>query len=95
MVQRDKPFELIVPAAWRNRLRLSWGQAPLTARLRVRGCPGSTPGTKWLAFAGGYFTKAPGCMPLIVKAGDRTRTVKIGIGARCPGQTAPVPEPVP
>lgn len=95
MVLRSKPFELIVPEAWRNRLRLSWGEAPLATRIRVQGCPASTPGAKWLAFAGGFFTKAPGCMPVIVKVGDRERRVRIGVGARCPGQHGPVPAPNP
>jgi hypothetical protein len=93
-VQRAKPFELIVPKAWRNRLRLSWGQSPLTTRLRVQGCPASTPGEKWLAFAGGYYVTSPACVPLIVRAGTQERRVKIGVGARCPGQTARVPAPV-
>jgi hypothetical protein len=95
MVQRAKPFELIVPEAWRNRLRLSWGQAPLATRIRVQGCPASVPGEKWLAFAGGFYAKAPGCMPVIVRAGAEERRVRIGVGARCPGQTAPVPPPNP
>ncbi len=95
MVQRAKPFELIVPEAWRNRYRMSWGQAPLTTRLRVRGCPASQPGDKWLAFAGGFYVKAAACVPLIVKVGTTERRVKIGVGARCPGQTGPVPAPEP
>jgi hypothetical protein len=95
MVQRAKPFELIIPEAWRIRARMSWGQSPLTVRLRVQGCPASTPGAKWLAFAGGFYAERQLCLPLIVKTATERRTVKIGIGMQCPGQTAPVPPPNP
>jgi hypothetical protein len=94
LVQRAKPFELIIPETWRAHARISWGQSPLTARLRVQGCPASTPGEKWLAFAGGFHAERNLCLPLIVKTATQQRRVRIGIGTQCPGQTAPVPAPV-
>jgi hypothetical protein len=85
LVRRGSPFELIVPARWRNRLSISWGDAPRTTRLKVAACPANAPGNEWLAFAGGYFVPKPACVPLIVKTATATRRVHIGVGTRCPG----------
>jgi hypothetical protein len=89
LVRRSSPFELIVPARWRNRFSISWGDAPRTTRLRVAACPASTPGKEWLAFAGGYFVKKPACVPLIVKTATATQRVHIGVGAPCPSVRRP------
>jgi hypothetical protein len=86
LVKRLVPVELIVPRRWRDRLSLEWGDSARTEHLKVTGCPASTPGARWLAFAGGYYVAKPVCAPLIVKVGDRTQRVRIGIGRACPGQ---------
>ena len=61
-----------MPEAWRNRYRLTWGQTPLSTRSGSRAARRASPGEKWLAFAGGFYTKAPACVPLIVGSGPRS-----------------------
>jgi hypothetical protein len=89
LVRGSARFDLIVPAAWRKRLRIAWGGAEPTTHLRVPGCRASTPGQQWLVFAGGYSVPRPACVPLIVKNAHAARTVHIGVGASCPGQGPP------
>lgn len=100
-VKEHSPVELIVPRPWRDRLSISWGNTARTTHLRVRSCPGGTgrversggfgPHLPWMAWAGGYSVSKPACVPLIVKVGEKTRRVHIGVGAPCPGQRPPPP----
>ena len=93
IVRRGTAFELVVPAGWRGRLSLSWGNSARTDRLIVRPCgvphaPGVGP--RWLAFAGGYYVTDRACVPLIVRTPQKEYRVKIGVGAPCKGQAPPV-----
>lgn len=79
-------FELAVtgPAALDG--SLGWGNPGRQARtLQVSDCRG--PGSAdWLVYAGGYEVAAPGCLEITVTSGQSSRTVRIGVGAPCPGQ---------
>jgi hypothetical protein len=77
--------ELIVPPAWQERLMVGWGDAPRTTHLQVAGC-GTNPLIKWVVFAGGFYVKQRGCVPLIVRAGGTDCKVHIAVGAKCPAR---------
>ena len=99
-IRAGTSFDLVVPPEWRGRLSLGWGNpAQRTTHLKVRGCrwtsspsQGSPPGA-WLAFAGGYWVPRAACVTVLVRAGQRQRRVRIGIGIACPGQLPP-PRPL-
>jgi hypothetical protein len=97
-IRRSVVVELIVPDEWVGRLLIGWGSpAKQTTHLHVPGCrPKETinplrPTDDWIAYAGGYWVKDPACVDLIVKAGATQQTVRIGVGAPCPGQAPPLP----
>jgi hypothetical protein len=77
------PLDVSVPAAWRDRAAITWGNGggPVSS-LRIAACPDRG----WNAYAGGLFIKRrSGCVPLVLRAGDRTATVTIGLEERdCP-----------
>lgn len=98
-IRRSMAFDLVVPDEWVGRLLIGWGSpAKRTTQLYVPGCqPKETvnplrPTDDWIAYAGGYWVKDPACVGLTVKAGNAQQTVRIGVGAACPGQ-APPPTP--
>lgn len=97
-IRRDASFDLIVQENWRDRLTINWGSpGKATSHLRVPGCrPTGTINPvreqdAWLVYAGGYTVSEPACVSLVVKAGQLEQTVRIGVGAACPGQAAPPP----
>jgi hypothetical protein len=90
LVKPGAPFQLVVPGAWKARLSLQWGNpGTATDHLWVPDCTSTKPGARWLAFVGGFWVSKPACVPLIVKTAARQRTVHIGAGKACPGQSAP------
>ena len=99
LIRRGASFDLIVPEPWRGRLTVSWGSlAKPTNHLRVPGCrptqkvPSSNRwvlSDDWLVYAGGYSVSQPACVSLVVRAGQTEQTVRIGVGASCPGQSPP------
>ena len=98
LIRRGASFDLIVPDEWRGRLTINWGSpGKATHHLRVPGCrPTGTVNPvneqdPWLAYAGGYTVSRPACVSLVVKAGQSEQTVRIGVGAACPGQGPPPP----
>jgi hypothetical protein len=77
------PVDIIVPPAWRSRLVIQWGEpAGPASSLRITGCPGRE--VPWLPYGGGFNVAAPSCVPLIVRSGGRSQTLRFGIGRRCP-----------
>src|SRR5437867_13192404 len=97
-VRRGAAFDLIVPNEWRDRLTINWGfPGEATHHLRVPGCrPTRTINAihdqdAWLVYSGGYTVSEPACVALVVKAGQTEQTVRIGVGAACPGQGEPPP----
>ena len=73
-----------VPAAWRDRAAIGWGNTTgVVSSLRLGGCP--RPAGAWMAFAGGFVLRTPSaCLPLIFQAGGRSAVVRFGLGTRCP-----------
>jgi hypothetical protein len=100
-IRRGVSFDLLVPDQWRGRLTLSWGSlAKPTGHLRIPACrptqrmPSSSrwdPSDDWLVYPGGYFVSKVACVSVVVRAGQAEQTVRIGVGASCPGQSPPPP----
>jgi hypothetical protein len=97
-IRRGASFDLIVPDDWHDRLTINWGSpGKPTHHLQVPGCrPTGTINPvnekdAWLVYAGGYTVSEPACVSLVVKAGQSEQTVRIGVGAACPGQAPPPP----
>jgi hypothetical protein len=62
--------------------------------LRIASCPlvreGAGPRPRWNAYAGGFYLRTRSvCVPLVVRVGGRSRTVRFGVGRPCPPQTQP------
>jgi len=77
-----KRVSVTVPEAWRNRLAITWGDSGTVAALRIEPC--NRPPNKWNVYTGGFYLRAPACVPLIVRVGARSTTVRFGLGTRCP-----------
>jgi hypothetical protein len=73
-----------VPRRWRNRAAISWGNLPgIYTTLRIARCPASTP-TPWNVYAGGFFLRSPsGCVPLTLRVGSRSASVRFGLAQTC------------
>jgi hypothetical protein len=78
--------ELIVPDRWVGHLAFIWGGTPPATRLVIGPC---SSGSVWTVFAGGYLASEVGCFDFIVRTNNVDRTVSVGVGSPCPGQTAP------
>lgn len=90
VVKRGATIEIEVPERVRGRLAIGWRGAPSTPAWPVRiTCPPVTGPPGWFSYVGGYWLPKPGCLPLIVRVGDREQVVHIGLGAPCPGQRRP------
>ncbi len=78
--------ELVVPVAWRTRFAIGWGSpARAASSVRIPPCTGvGYPTDGWRAYAGGYWVRKPACVPLIVRIGGATTTIRLGIGVDCP-----------
>jgi hypothetical protein len=75
-------IEMIVPQAWRKRVAIEWGGPSRAASaLRISGCPAQ--GRAWIMYPGGFHVTAAACVPLIIRAGGRSQTVRFGVGRRC------------
>jgi hypothetical protein len=77
------PVTVSVPAAWRTRAAITWGNAgPPAATVTFPRCGGRS--NVGYAFAGGFYLRAPsGCIPLVVRAGGRSRLVHFGLARHC------------
>ncbi len=72
-----------LPKDWRDRARIVWG-APGTPAASVRFAPCPSTVATWNGYAGGFYLRAhSACVPLIFRVGQRTATVRFGIGQRC------------
>lgn len=83
VVKRGVAVTITVPAAWRKRLAILWGNGghgPFHT-IRIAACRSSEPGH---AYAGGFFLRRPSaCAPLTFIVGNRRKTIWFGIGRRC------------
>jgi hypothetical protein len=101
-IRRGASFDLLVPEQWRGRLVVGWGSpGKPTTHLRVPGCrptqrmPSSSRwdlSDDWLVYPGGYSVAQAACVSVLVRVGQAEQTVRIGVGASCPGQ-GPPPSP--
>ncbi len=72
-----------VPEGWRNRVALSWGDSPASSSLRFAPC-GAAPARAWNSYSGGFHLRTRGdCVPLIVRVGGMSTTVRVGVGRAC------------
>ncbi len=72
-----------VPKAWRERVAITWGNRPgVYSSLRIVGCkPSQDVGN---AYAGGFYLRSrSACAPLIFRVGNRSATVRFGLGRTC------------
>lgn len=79
----NKPVTVTVPKAWRNRLRIGWGNsAPEAIAVTFAPCPSSPP--TWNGYAGGFFLRGgAACVPLAFTVGNRHATLRFGVGRHC------------
>ena len=72
-----------VPRAWRSRVRIGWGDGG-GSFVRFASCPAYELEKPWNGYAGGFFLRSRSvCVPLIFRVGQRSETVRFGIGRRC------------
>jgi hypothetical protein len=72
-----------VPVGWRDRVALSWGDSPAVSALRFAPCAGSAAGL-WNVYSGGIHLRLRGdCVPLHVRVGGMSTTVRVGVGRAC------------
>ena len=85
VVRADSPpVTITVPRRWRNRVAIGWGNVDATASLRFQTCPDAPEIEGWNPYSGGFLLKTrSACVPLTFMAGDRSATVRFGVGKRC------------
>ena len=78
------PVTVSVPAAWRRRAAITWGNSTgIVSALRIASCPGAA-GT-WNAYAGGFYLRSrSACVPLRFSVSARSSIVRFGLGRACP-----------
>ena len=78
------PVVVRVPPAWWPRAAISWGDGGPAAALRLDSCPDSSSLDGWNPYSGGFLLKTrSACVPLTFRVGDRSATVRFGVGKRC------------
>ena len=78
------PVTVSVPAAWRSRAAITWGNSTgIVSALRIASCPG--PAGVWNAYAGGFYLRSRvACVPLRFSVAGRSSVVRFGLGRPCP-----------
>lgn len=77
-----------VPEGWRDRVAISWGGSPAASRIGFAPCRGSARGS-WNAYSGGFHLRLRGdCVPLDVRVGGVSTTVRVGVGRACGASSA-------
>ena len=72
-----------VPEGWRDRVAVSWGDSPASSSLRFAPCGRSGAGA-WNSYSGGFHLHSRGdCVPLVVRVGGMSTTVRVGVGRAC------------
>lgn len=72
-----------VPEGWRDRVALSWGGSGASTSVRFAACPAAS-GRVWNAYAGGFYLRSRAdCVPLHVRVGGTSTTVRVGVGRGC------------
>ncbi len=77
------PVDVSVPPRWRTRVSIGWGDRG-GSELRIASCPPSSALGDWNPYTGGFYLRSrAACVPLTFRVGDRTATVRFGVGKRC------------
>ena len=77
------PVDVSVPPRWRTRVTIGWGDRN-GSHLRFAPCPPSSALGDWNPYTGGFYLRSrPACVPLTFRVGDRSATVRFGVGKRC------------
>jgi hypothetical protein len=80
----QRPVLVSVPRAWRTRVAISWGDARVAGALVFPSCPPSSSLGDWNPYAGGFHLRSrAACVPLTIRVGDQSATVRFGIVTRC------------
>ena len=70
-----------VPLGWRDRVAVSWGRSRSTHALRFDRCVAPR---GWSVYEGGFhLRKRADCVPLAVRVGGTSTTVRLGVGRAC------------
>jgi hypothetical protein len=76
------PVTVSVAKAWRSQVRMGWGDGGGSS-VRFESCPPSGP-KGGNAYSGGFHLRSrSACVPLIFRVGQRSETVRFGVGRRC------------
>lgn len=77
------PVTVSVPRAWRNRAAITWGNSGTVSTLRIASCP-PWESKVWNAYAGGFLLRSrSACVPLVLRVGNRSATVRFGLAQAC------------
>ena len=77
------PVTITVPEGWRDRVAISWGSTAAVSSLQIASC-GTTVSKPWNAYAGGFHLSSHAdCVPLDIRVGGRSTTVRFGVGRAC------------
>jgi len=80
----SRPVLVSVPRAWRGRAAISWGDARIASAVVFPSCPPSSSLGNWNPYSGGFYLRSrAACIPLVFRVGERTATVRFGVGKRC------------
>jgi hypothetical protein len=85
-VRRGASVTVSVPTAWRRRVAITWGAStPIVSTLGFATCRSlGGKAQPWNTYPGGFYIDTrTACVPLTVTAGDRSRTLRFGIGRSC------------
>jgi hypothetical protein len=91
-VLAGRPVALEVPTAWRRTYSLAFASSSSAvvrhvrdgaAVVEVHACAGVL--GRWSRYVGGYELRRGACVPLVVRAGRRSQTIRLSLGRRCAG----------
>jgi hypothetical protein len=70
-----------VPLGWRDRVAVSWGDGGSAAALHFDRCAAAR---GWSVYEGGFhLRRRDDCVPLVVRVGGTSTTVRLGLGRAC------------
>ena len=85
----SQSLEISVPTELHDELSIGWASPPDPSwRVATPVCSGFL-ADQWIAVPGGYWVERPICAAVLIRVGERERTVTIGLGRACPGQAPP------
>jgi hypothetical protein len=85
VVRADSPpVTVSLPSAWVRRAAIGWGNVDGASILHFATCADSSSLGGWNPYSGGFQLRSrSACVPLTFRVGDRTATVRFGVGKRC------------